>query len=195
MPASRRSGRFGRSASMAQAELAGERSRVEKALADEPSVQVRILQNAPVDVSAAKSGQVYSGQVLSMKASLAKDLVEQGVAEASREEDEKALGEADGSALEREDAADGERVEELMALDKNALAVAGQKVGVKDATRQGKDGLAVDIARAEAGGAEKYDFEASVEDEKAEQRAGRSEKAASSARAEYVEKDNERVKE
>lgn len=125
MPVSRRGGRFARGARGAQAEMTGDRAERDKALADEPDVQVKILQNAPVAGEVAPAGQVYSGQVVTTKATYASDLIEQGVAEANSDEDQESLDSADPSKLETESVEEEKQEEFSMDADK-AEAKAGR---------------------------------------------------------------------
>jgi hypothetical protein len=184
---SRSTGRFGRAARAAGADSG--QSFASKALADEPEVQVRILQNAPVASEVSPAGAVYTGQHISTKATFAYDLVEQGIAEPVSDEDEEALQGADSSKLEADHSVAEGRFDELMELDKNQLSGMGESAGVKEASKQGKDGLAVDLAKAEAAGAE-VDGEQSMDEDKAEEKAGRSKASAESAEAE-VQEDSE----
>jgi hypothetical protein len=145
--------RPGRLSKMAQTPVEGsEATRIQQAVADERDVQVRIVKSAPVAFEVSGSGEVYSGQTKTLKPTLAYDLVEQGIAEVSDADDsyEEAMNDADPSKLESPDPADPGKVEENLEKSKQQLAAEGEELGVKDASKQGKDGLAVDVARADA---------------------------------------------
>jgi hypothetical protein len=181
---SRSTGRFGRAAKAAGGDSG--QSFASRALADEAEVQVRILQNAPVASEVNPAGAVYTGQHISTNATFAYDLVEQGIAEPVSDEDEEALQSADPSKLESDYSVAEGRFDELMEFDKNQLSAMGEAAGVKEASKQGKDGLAVDLAKAEAAGAE-VDGDQSMDEDKAEEKAGRSKASAESAEADVQE--------